>query len=183
MNVLFVSKERPGRFGAMARQLASLPGWRCEFLCEESESPLPGVGILRFKPEKSPPEGAHFLNRHFDQQMRAAEAIYDAARSSCRHTPQVVVDASGTGASSTLRGLFGCPVVTYFPFFHQSGVAATSLRLRKQYSEEEQLRLRTLNAASLLDLVNCDQGFTSTWFQHALLPREFAYKVRVLFEG
>jgi glycosyltransferase involved in cell wall biosynthesis len=183
MNVLFVSKERPGRFGPLARALARLSGWRCEFLCDAKSEPIERVSVISYLPEKVLGGRVHYLTRLFDQQVRDAEAIYDAARSSCRHTPDIVVDAAATGSSLPLRDLFRCPVVSYFPFFHQPGKAAPHTRARQQLSEEEQLRLRTANAAALLDLVNCDCGLTSSQFQHSLLPVEFSHKVRVLFEG
>lgn len=183
MNVLFVSKEHPGRFAALARELAKSPDWHCEFLCEKVTDPAEAEGVHLYLPEKAGPRGAHFVTRLFDQQVRDAEAIYDAARSSCRRTPDIVVDAAGTGSCLPLRDLFRCPVVGYFEYFHQPGKAAPHTRGRQQMTEEELLRLRTANAAVLLDLVNCDCGLTSTVFQHSLLPKEFSHKVRVLFEG
>ncbi len=183
MNVLFVSKEYPGRFAPLARELAKLPDWRCEFLCNKVTEPSDETHVHRYVPERSGPKGAHFLTRLYDQQVRDAEAIYDAARSSCRYTPDFVLDAAGTGSCLPLRDLFRCPVVGYFEYFHQPGKGAPHARARQQMPEQEQLRLRMANAASLLDLVNCDCGLTSTQFQHSLLPKEFGYKVRVLFEG
>lgn len=183
MNILFVSKEHPGRLGPLAAELAKLPGWHCEFLCEKSDAPAESETIHRYHPERLGGRGPHFVTRLLDQQVRDAEAIFDAARSSCRRTPDIVVDAAGTGSCLPLRDLFHCPVVGYFEYFHQPGKAAPHTRSRQQLTEEELLRLRTANAAVLLDLVNCDCGFTSTAFQHSLLPKEFSYKVRVLFEG
>ena len=184
MNVLFVTKEHPGRLGPLAYELAKSPDWHSEFLCEYSAGPADAEGVHRYRPEKAKAgHGPHFVTRLYDQQVRDAEAIYDAARSTCRRTPDVVVDAAGTGSCLPLGDLFRCPVVGYFEYFHQPGKAAPHARARQEMSEEERLRLRTANAAVLLDLVNCDCGFTSSAFQHSLLPKEFSYKVRVLFEG
>src|SRR5262249_42545047 len=155
MNVLFVSKEHPGRLGPLAAALAKLPGWHCEFLCEKSDEPAESETVHRYRPERTGGRGPHFVTRLLDQQVRDAEAIYDAAGSSCRRTPDIVVDAAGTGSCLPLRDLFRCPVVGYFEYFHQPGKAAPHTRARQQMTEEELLRLRTANAAVLLDLVNC----------------------------
>ncbi len=183
MNVLFVSKEHPGRLAPLAWELAKTPGWHCEFLCNKITNPARAEGVHRYEPEKAAAKGPHYLTRLYDLQVRDAEAIYEAARSSCRRTPDVVVDAAGTGSCLPLRDLFGRPVVGYYEYFHQPGRGPPRTRARQKMSEEEQLRLRMANAAALLDLVNCDCGLTSTQFQHSLLPRELNYKVRVLFEG
>ena len=183
MNVLFVSKEYPGRLTPLALELAKTPGWHCEFVCGKVTDPARAEGVHRYTPEKANPKGPHFLSQLYDLQVRDGEAIYEAARSSCRRTPDVVVDAAGTGSVLPLRDLFGSPVVAYFEYFHQPGRGVPHARTRQEMPEEERLRLRMANAATLLDLVNCNCGLTSTAFQHSLLPKEFSYKVRVLFEG
>src|SRR4051812_14986263 len=109
MNVLFVSKEYPGRFAPLALELARTPGWRSEFICGKVRGPADEESVHLYQPEKPAKADAHFLSRLYDQQVRDAEAIYDAARSSCRRTPDIVVDAAGTGSCLPLRDIFRCP--------------------------------------------------------------------------
>jgi glycosyltransferase involved in cell wall biosynthesis len=45
------------------------------------------------------------------------------------------------------------------------------------------LRARTRNAMLLLDLDNCDAGYSPTGFQRSRLPEEYQAKVRTIFDG
>src|SRR6185295_9214541 len=45
------------------------------------------------------------------------------------------------------------------------------------------LRSRCRNAMILLDLQNCQVGYTPTQFQRSKFPDEYANKLRVIFDG
>src|SRR5262249_28607910 len=49
--------------------------------------------------------------------------------------------------------------------------------------EEMLLRSRTNNAMILLDVANCDRGWTPTHYQRAFFPTEFQSKIEAIFDG
>ena len=57
------------------------------------------------------------------------------------------------------------------------------LHLPQALSELARLRAHTRNAALLLDLENCDAGYSPTRWQRDRLPAIFHDKVRVIFDG
>ena len=50
-------------------------------------------------------------------------------------------------------------------------------------TELDRLRVRARNAMLLLDLHNCDAGYSPTRWQHGVLPEPFRDKVQVIFDG
>src|SRR5262249_54128205 len=50
-------------------------------------------------------------------------------------------------------------------------------------ADVDRLRARARNAMLLLDLENCDLGYSPTGWQRSRLPRLFHDKVRVIFDG
>ena len=98
--------------------------------------------------------------------------------------PDLIVGHSGFVSTLYLRELYDCPIINYFEYFYRT--RQSELDFRKdlpQCGEMDRLRARTRNAMLLLDLENCDQGYSPTHWQRDRLPKEFQEKVRVIFDG
>src|SRR5205085_3630970 len=90
----------------------------------------------------------------------------------------------GFGSTLFLRELYDCPIINYFEYFYRT--KNSDMDFRKDLatpSELNRLRARARNATLLLDLENCDAGYSPTRWQRDRLPALFHDKVRAVFDG
>jgi hypothetical protein len=75
------------------------------------------------------------------------------------------------------------PIINYFEWFYRP--TGTDMDFRPDFptTELNRLRARARNAMLLLDLENCDRGYSPTNWQRSQLPSAFHDKVRVVFDG
>src|SRR5262249_34493595 len=97
--------------------------------------------------------------------------------------PALVVAHSGFLTAASLRELYTCPIVNYFEYFYRTTHSDMDFRKDFPVPEINRLRARARNATLLLDLENCDVGYSPTRWQRDRLPRLFHDKVRVIFDG
>jgi glycosyltransferase involved in cell wall biosynthesis len=98
--------------------------------------------------------------------------------------PDLVVGHSGFGTTLFLKELYpDVPVVNYFEYFYRTRGADMDFRPDFPSTERDRLRARTLNATILLDLDNCDAGYSPTNWQRDRLPGEYRRKVSVIHDG
>ena len=77
------------------------------------------------------------------------------------------------------------PVVNFFEYFYRPHDSDMDFRrdLGWPIEEEKFLRSHCRNAMILLDLNNCQVGYTPTHFQRSVFPAEYLPKLRVIFDG
>ena len=80
-----------------------------------------------------------------------------------------------------LRKLYECPIINYFEYFYHTRDSDLDFRPDFPSPMINRLRARVRNATLLLDLDNCDVGYSPTRWQRDLLPKLFHEKVRVWF--
>jgi glycosyltransferase involved in cell wall biosynthesis len=79
--------------------------------------------------------------------------------------------------------LYDCPVVNYFEYFYRTRDSDMDFRPDFPTGEMERLRARARNATLLLDLDNCDLGYSPTHWQRDRMPARYHDKLRVIFDG
>ncbi len=82
-----------------------------------------------------------------------------------------------------LRELYDCPIVNYFEYYYLTRGADMDFRPDFPYPAINRLRARARNAHLLLDLDNCDAGYSPTRWQRGLFPVLYRPKIRVIFDG
>src|SRR5262249_6391211 len=97
--------------------------------------------------------------------------------------PVLGVACSGFRSTVFLRELYDRPIVTYFEYYYHTTGADLDFRPDFPYPAINRLRARARNAVALLDLENCDAGYSPTRWQRSLFPPLFRDKVRVIFDG
>src|SRR5262249_34677030 len=97
--------------------------------------------------------------------------------------PDLIVGHSGFGSTLFLRELYRCPLINYFEYFYRPHDSDMDFRPDFPAEELALLRARARNAMILLDLDNCDLGYSPPRWQSALFPRRFHDKLRVIFDG
>src|SRR5262249_13475849 len=97
--------------------------------------------------------------------------------------PDLIVGHSGFGSTIFLRDLYDRPLINYFEYFYRPTDSDMDFRPDFPCDPLDQLRARARNAMLLLDLENCDVGYSPTRWQRDRLPALFHEKVKVIFDG
>jgi glycosyltransferase involved in cell wall biosynthesis len=125
----------------------------------------------------------HYCSRTFENAVWHSHALFEALQVRPDIKPDLVVAHSGFLSTVFLRELYDCPIVNYFEYFYRTRNSDMDYRPDFPSPAINRLRARARNAALLLDLENCDAGYSPTRWQRERLPRLFHDKVRVVFDG
>lgn len=188
MHVLYVHQNFPAQFGHIARHLVRQLGWKCSFVSETPPGVVDGIEKIQYRLRGGATRHNHFCTRTFENCVWHCEAVYDALRSREGFRPDLIVGHSGFGSTLFLRELYpDTPVINFFEYYYRPHDAESDMEFRRDLAweipTEKFLRSRCRNAMILLDLQNCQLGYTPTHFQKSRLPEEYASKVRVVFDG
>jgi glycosyltransferase involved in cell wall biosynthesis len=183
MHVLFIHQNFPAQFGQVAAYLVERHGFRCTFVSERPAGVTGGVERIQYRLRGGATERNHYCGRTFENAIWHTHAVFEALKARPDVRPDLVVAHSGFGSSLFLRELYPCPVINYFEYFYRTKNSDLDFRPEFPVAELDRLRARARNATVLLDLDNCDLGYSPTRWQHDLLPRLYHDKVRVIFDG
>lgn len=184
MHVLFVHQNFPAQFGPFASRLARRPGWKCSFVTGKANGSIPGVEVILQNNRGGATDRTHYCSRSFENATWQTHAVYEALAAPPDVRPDIVVGHSGFGSTLYLRELYpDAKIVNFFEFFYRTVGADMDFRPDFPSKPIDKLRARSRNATILLDLDNCDLGYSPTEWQRSLLPSEYHYKVRTLFDG
>ena len=183
MHVLFVHQNFPAQFGHIAVHLDRKFGWRSTFVSEKPPGRFGGVERIQYAIMGGATESTHYHSRTFENAVWHADAVYRAMKARPDVRPDLVVGHSGFGSTLYLRDLYDCPIINYFEYFYHVKDSDMDFRPDFPCPEEDKPRARTRNAMVLLDLENCDAGYSPTAWQRDLMPLIFRDKVRVVFDG
>ncbi len=183
MHILFAHRGYPAQFGHVAEYLHRQHGWKCTFLAEDPVSSVPGVEIVPYQLRGGATRQQHFCSQPFEDSIWRSHAIYDALKARPDIRPDLVVGQSGYGPTLFLRELYDCPFINYVEYYYRRHGSDFDFRPDFPSTELSHLRLRARNAMLLLELQECDAGYSPTHWQRAQLPAEYQPKVQVLFDG
>jgi glycosyltransferase involved in cell wall biosynthesis len=185
MHVLFLHQNFPAQFGQIAMHLARSCGYRCTCVSEKELADSAEIQHVCFQSRGGAQQHTHYCSRTFENQTWRSDAVYEALRVRPDIQPDLIVAHSGFVSSLFLRELYpGVPHVGYFEFFYHAH--GSDMDFRKDLPlppAKDFLRVRSRNAQLLLDLHNCDAGYSPTEFQRAQLPAEYQPKIRTIFDG
>jgi glycosyltransferase involved in cell wall biosynthesis len=184
MHILFVHQNYPAQFGHVARILAGRPGTRCSFVSELPPGSHHGVELIQYRIQGGATARTHPFSRTFENQIWHSHALYDALRARPDIQPDLIVGHSGFTSTLFLRELYpSCPMINYFEYYYHTTNSDMDFRPDFPVDDASRLRARARNACLLLDLENCDAGYSPTHWQRSRLPARYQDKVRVIFDG
>jgi glycosyltransferase involved in cell wall biosynthesis len=183
MHVLFIHQNYPAQFGHVANYLAQRHGFRCTFLSQQAPGSGGGVERVQYHVKGGARAENHYCSRTFENAMWHSHAAYEALEARPDIKPDLVVAHSGFLSTVFLRELYDCAIVNYFEYFYRTRGADMDFRPDFPYPAMNRLRARARNAGLLLDLENCDIGYSPTRWQRSLFPVLFQSKIRTIFDG
>jgi glycosyltransferase involved in cell wall biosynthesis len=183
MHLLFVHQNFPAQFGHIAAYLVKHKGFRCTFVSERPPGREGGIERIQYKIQGGARKENHYCSRTFENAIWHTHAVYEALKGRRDIKPDLIVGHSGFGSTLFLRELYDCPIINYFEYFYRPRGSDMDFRPDFPSQEMDKIRARARNAMLLLDLENCDRGYSPTRWQRDRLPKEFHEKVRVIFDG
>ena len=183
MHVLFVHQNFPAQFGHIAVHLDRRHGFRSTFVSERPPGRLGRVERIQYALKGGAALATHHCSRTFENAIWHTSAVYEALRARPDIKPDLVVGHSGFASTLFLRELYDCPIINYFEYFYHTKNSDMDFRPDFPCPPEDMLRARARNAMLLLDLENCDAGYSPTVWQRDRLPTIFRDKVRPIFDG
>lgn len=183
MHILFVHQNFPAQFGHLAAWLVQKHGFRCTFVSERPPGVTGGVERIQYQIKGGATKQNHYCSRTFENAIWHTHAVYEALQARPDIQPDLIVGHSGFGSTLFLRELYRCPIVNYFEYFYRPTNSDMDFRPDFPTQPLDRLRAQARNAMLLLDLENCDLGYSPTRWQRDRLPALFHDKVRVIFDG
>jgi len=189
VRLLFVHANFPAQFRRLAPWLAKL-GHDIIFLAENKEWHAPSteqIRIKRYRLHRS--GGGEFLHpylRRFDTAVLTGQAVYRACReiSSKGWTPDWVINHVGFGCGFYLRDAFpNARRAALFEWYYNAYGSDVEFLQKGRVEPDRQMRLRTWNAQSLLELADVDFAVTPTRWQKRQFPKHLRSRLRVIHEG
>jgi glycosyltransferase involved in cell wall biosynthesis len=183
MHVLFVHQNFPAQFGHIAAYLVQRKGFRCTFVSQHPPGRDGGIERVQYTIQGGATQQTHFCSRTFENAIWHSHAIHEALHTRDDIRPDLIVGHSGFLHTVFLRELYDCPIVDYFEYYYHTRGTDMDYRPDFPYPAINHLRARARNAGLLLDLDDCDAGYSPTRWQRSLLPATYRPKVRVIFDG
>ena len=183
MHVLFVHQNFPAQFGHIGAYLIKKLGCRVTFCSERDAGIENGIEKIQYTRRFGASNANSYYTRHFETQVGHAEGVYHALKARPDIRPDIIVSHSGFGSTLFLREIIDAPILNFFEYFYHPHNSDMDFRPDGTASEKKYLRSRVRNAMILLDLENCDAGYTPTQFQHSVLPEVYKPKVQPIFDG
>jgi glycosyltransferase involved in cell wall biosynthesis len=183
MHVLYVHQNFPAQFGHIAAHLVEHLGWRCTFVTEREPGVERGIEKIQYITRGGPTRQQSFHTRSFESCVNHAEAVHRALKARPDVRPDLIVGHSGFGSTIFLPQLYDVPIINFFEYYYRARDSDLDFRPDCPVGEKKQLRSRVRNAMILLDLQNCDAGYTPTAFQHHCFPPMYRPRIRRIFDG
>ncbi|WP_243735578.1 glycosyltransferase [Dongia mobilis] len=194
--MLFVHRDYPGQFGAIAAGIARSPHHRVVFMNSVQAGSDGDITLLRTEPRRRPAPTTHHYLHSFEADVLMGQAIYMACARlrDAGFTPDVILAHCGWGVALYLREVFPrARLIGYFEwFYHPHDSDADYLKVTDLallgvplggMSPDKACRIRTLNAPILMALEDVDYGVVPTNFQRRVLPDSYQHKLTTLHDG
>ena len=188
MHVLYVHPNFPAQFGHIASRLIERHGWNVSFVTTVKGNDVGGIRRIVYKTEGGATDKNHFCARTFENTIWNCDGVYQALKARPDIKPDLIVGHSGFGSTLFLRELYGkTPIINFFEFYYHTSGPDTDMGFRTDLGwplpDAHLHRARCRNAMILLDLQNCDAGYTPTQFQYSRFPIEYRPRLEVIFDG
>jgi glycosyltransferase involved in cell wall biosynthesis len=188
MHVLYVHQNFPAQFGHIARHLVQKLGWKCTFVSQTPGGVVDGIEKIEYKLQGGATKQNHYCSRTFENCVWHCDGVYKALKAHPHVEPDLIVGHSGFGSTLFLRELYGdVPLINFFEYYYRAHDPLSDMDFRRdlgwQVPELNYMRSYCRNAMIMLDMQNCDAGYTPTEFQRSRFPLEYLPKIDVIFDG
>ena len=185
VNFLFVHRDYPGQFGALATRLAKSTHHRVAFITSR-EATSENIDVRVYRPKRSASPQTHHYLHSFEAGVLNGQAVYEVAHGlrADSFAPDVIFAHCGWGTSLYLREAFpAARLIGYFEWYYHPHNGDADYLDSGNITPDHACRIRTLNAPLLMQLEDVDLGLVPTAFQAQTLPQSYQHKLRILHDG
>jgi len=191
VHVLFIHQAFPAQFGRLGLELHKRYGWKCSFLIEDlSSCPTPTQEMVQLLQLRRLPLTQEFRTQRltpwpqaYGRHLQLAEAVFVALRAWPELHPDLIVGHDGLGPTLFLPEILSCPIINYCEYYFAPKMRDISYRIDLPPAEPADFYPRSINAATLVNLVAFDWGYSPTEWQRNTFPEHFRHKIEVHFDG
>ena len=183
MRVLFLHNNYPAQFGALAKYLAQR-GHDVTFGTNWQGTPPKWLRMVRFKPHREVRREQHPYLAFVEKAVLNGQGFARAAwkMQAAGYAPDVIVAHSGWGPGLYVRDVWpAAKYVGYFEWYYRSSGADVGFLDKASWDDVH--RIRTRNAAILLDVEACNWGIVPTAYQASQFPALLRRKLTVQHDG
>jgi len=183
MRVLFLHNNYPAQFGSLAHYLAKR-GHDVTFGTHWEGTPPKWLRMVRYKPHREVLKNQHPYLAFVEKAVLNGQGFARAAwkMKAAGYAPDVIVAHSGWGNGLYIRDVWpDAKYVGYFEWYYRSKGA--DVGFLDEASPDDEHRIRTRNAAILLDVEACNWGIVPTAYQASQFPELLRRKLTVQHDG
>ncbi|WP_207485434.1 glycosyltransferase family 4 protein [Arenibaculum pallidiluteum] len=186
MRIVFIHQNMPGQFKHLARHLAADADNEVVFLTRRRDVDIPGVRRITYAPRREPARSTH---RYLVGTERAVLHGQQVARvlgelKAEGFLPDIIYAHPGWGEALFIKDVFPqVPLLGFFEFYYSSMGADLGFDPASPASLNDSCRVRVKNITNLLSLEAVDAGISPTGWQASRYPKEYRYKLSVIFDG
>ena len=185
MKLLFVHQNFPGQFKNLAPALVNA-GHDVRALAIDGAG-LTQIPMVRYAVGRGSSREIHPLAADFETKVIRADACAAAAvkMKNAGYRPDVIFANPGWGESLFLKDVWpDARLLALLEFFYAT--RDRDVNFDPEFALHDignDARVRVKNANLLLTLESMDWGVTPTHFQHSTMPRAYANRISVVFDG
>ena len=183
MRLMFLHNNFPAQFGALARYM-SQRDHDVTFGTSWQGTPPDWLRMVRYRPHRAVGKQQHPYLAFVESAVLNGQALARVAwkMKDEGYSPDLVVAHSGWGPGLYVRDIWpDAKYLGYFEWYYRSKGA--DLGYLDAVTRDDEHRIRTRNAAILLDLAACDRGIVPTAYQASQFPELFRRKLTVQHDG
>ena len=183
MRLMFLHNNFPAQFGALARYM-SQRGHDVTFGTSWQGTPPDWLRMVRYRPHRTVGKRQHPYLAFVESAVLNGQALARVAwkMKDEGYSPDLVVAHSGWGPGLYVRDIWpDAKYLGYFEWYYRSKGA--DLGYLDAVTRDDEHRIRTRNAAILLDLAACNRGIVPTAYQASQFPELFRRKLTVQHDG
>lgn len=186
MDILFIHGNYPGQFRHLASVIGSNKDHRVVFLTKKKVQDcenIDGVNVRSFNTHRSASSQTH----HY---LQATEECILNGQAVCRELenlknegfiPNIVISHGGVGLGIFIKDMLPKSIhVGYFEWFFSK---KTAYYLTNEKGIDAEAKISIRNHAIWHELNSCDVGVVPTQWQKQQFPKEYHYKLNVIFDG
>ncbi len=187
MKAVFVHRHGPGQFLHLAPHLAAA-GWQVTLIAEKVDVQMPGVGVVRYRPEP-PPRGAPAVSRPMagpDRHVRTGTKVAETLETLRRRDgpPDIVVGHIGWGGLLFAKDVLpDTPMLGYCEYFYRADGGDMGFAPDDPVTLEERQRIRLRNVSQLVTLDAIEAGLSPTRWQRSRYPDWARRRMALCHEG
>ena len=184
MRLLFLHNNFPAQFGAIARYMSNR-GHDVTFGTRWEGTPPDWLRMVRYRPHREIGKQQHPYLAFVESAVLNGQAL---ARTGWKmkeagYSPDLVVAHSGWGPGLYVGDIWpDAKYVGYFEWYYHSRGRDVGF-LSSDVTRDDQHRIRSRNAAILLDLAACNWGIVPTGYQASQFPELLRRKLTVQHDG